>query len=797
MTLYEKSLVTLELPAVLEMLANEAVSEEARAAARELRPAGTREEIEYRLAETTAAKHLMAVRGSPSFGGVTDVRASIRRADMGGVLSTTELLAIAALLRASADASAFAAGDRAERTVIDGLFDAIVVNKYLESKISSCIVAEDEIADSASSELADIRRHIRIAGDKIRQTLQRIIASPAYSKALQEPIVTMRSDRYVVPVKAEQKGAVPGLVHDVSASGATLFIEPMAVVELNNELRELQAREKKEIERILAMLSAECAHFGEDIIRNYEILVQLDLIFAKAKLSYRLRACEPELSADDRLALYRARHPLLDPKTAVPIDIRLGGKPEENGFDTLVITGPNTGGKTVTLKTLGLLSAMTYCGLHIPVGDGSRLPVYPKILADIGDEQSIEQSLSTFSSHIVNIAGIFKECVPGSLLLFDELGAGTDPAEGAALAVAIIERARAMGAYVAATTHYAELKAYALTTPGVVNASCEFDVETLRPTYRLLIGIPGKSNAFAISERLGLPKEIIDDARARVGTENAAFEDILESLERTRQAIEAERAETQRLLMEAREKAAEAEKDRAAAAREREKAASVARREAQSILRLARGEAEAAMRAIRQIRRSAVKDENWQKANEKRAEVFRRLNEAESRLAGRDDAPRPGEKPKRAIVPGDRVRLLALGVEADVIEIGPDGALTLQAGVMKVTARPDEVELLEGHTEKNIKKLIASAAAKEPSAGVSPELDLRGMTADEAIPVLEKYLDSARMARLNTVTIIHGKGTGALRAAVHAALRNEPGVARFRLGRFGEGETGVTIVELK
>ena len=797
MTLYEKSLTTLELPAVLEMLANEAVSEAARAAARDLRPADSREEIEYRLAETTAAKNLMVLRGSPSFGGVQDVRASIRRADLGGVLNTTELLAVAFLLRAAASASEYGAGDRAERTVIDGLFDAITVNKYLESKISTCIVAEDEIADAASSELADIRRHIRVTGDKIRQTLQRIITSPTYAKALQEPIITVKNDRYVVPVKAEQKGAVPGLVHDVSASGATFFIEPMTVVELNNTLRELFAREKKEIERILAELSAECAHFGEDIIRNYEILVRLDLIFAKAKLSYRLKASEPVLSEGDKLVFRHARHPLLDPKTAVPIDIRLGGKPEENGFDTLVITGPNTGGKTVTLKTLGLLSAMAYCGLHIPADDGSCLPVYPKILADIGDEQSIEQSLSTFSSHMVNIVGIFEACVPESLLLFDELGAGTDPAEGAALAVSIIERARKMGAYVAATTHYAELKAYALTTPGVMNASCEFDVETLRPTYRLLIGIPGKSNAFAISEKLGLPKSIIEDARRRVGTENAAFEDILESLERTRQTIEAERAESRRLLLKAQEEAAAAEKDRADAAREREKAAEVARREAESILKLAREEADAAMRAIRQTRRNAAKDANWQKTNEKRADVFRRLNEAEGLLTHREETPRKAQPPKRAIVQGDRVRLVSLNVEADVIEVAGDGNLTLQAGVMKVTAKPDEVELLEGHTQKTVKKFLAKGEEKAPSAGVSPELDLRGMMADEAVFALERYIDSARMAKLNTVTIIHGKGTGALRTAVHAALKNEPGVARYRLGRFGEGEMGVTIVELK
>lgn len=796
MNMYEKSLMTLELPAVLEMLSNEASSPEARQAARELRPAESREEIEYRLSETTAAKRLIALRGSPSFYGVRDVRPSVRRADLGGVLLTRELLDIAALLRAAAEARDYGTGEREERTAIDGLFEALTANKYLESRITSCIISEEEIADSASPELSDIRRHMRLTGDKIRQTLQRIISSPSYAKALQEPIVTMRNDRYVVPVKAEHKGAVPGLVHDVSSSGATFFIEPMAVVELNNELRELQAREKKEIERILAQLSAECAHFGEDILRNYEILVQLDLIFAKARLSYRLKGSEPALSQDDRLVFRRARHPLLDPKTAVPIDVRLGGTSREGGFDTLVITGPNTGGKTVTLKTLGLLAAMAYCGLHIPADEGSCLPLYPKILADIGDEQSIEQSLSTFSSHMVNIVGILGECVPGSLLLFDELGAGTDPAEGAALAVAIIERARNMGAYVAATTHYAELKAYALTTPGVMNASCEFDVETLRPTFRLLIGIPGKSNAFAISEKLGLPRDIIEDARRRVGAQDAAFEDILESLEKTRQTLEAEREEARRLLNEAREKAAQAEKDRQAAARERDRAKDTARREAEEILKNARREAEAALRAVRALRRKAAREADAQKTNEAGSEIFRRLNAAEGRLAPKEEARKAGPAP-RPIAPGDRVKLLALGVEADVVETAPDGTLTLQAGVMKVTARPDEVELLENPARKEIKKYLAASAAKAPSAGVSPEIDLRGMTTDEALAALEKYLDNARLARLNTVTIIHGKGTGALRAAVHAALRREPGVAGFRLGRFGEGEMGVTIVELR
>jgi DNA mismatch repair protein MutS2 len=797
MTIYEKSLATLELPAVLRMLADEAVSADAKQAALDLSPADDVHEVRFRLEETTAAKTMMALRGSPAFSGVKDVRSAIRRADMGGMLNTAELLDIASLLRAAASAIQYASGDRVDKTAIDGLFDAIRANKYLEGKISSCILGVAEIADAASSELSDIRRHMRLAGDKIRQSLNKIITSPAYGKALQEPIITVKNDRYVVPVKAEQKSAVPGLVHDVSASGATFFIEPMAVVQLNNEIRELLAREKKEIERILMELSAECAGFGEDIISDYTVLTALDLIFAKAKLSYKLKASEPALSEDGRLALRRARHPLLDQKTAVPIDIRLGGAGEEGGFDTLVITGPNTGGKTVTLKTLGLLSAMAYCGLHIPADDGSRVPVYKKILADIGDEQSIEQSLSTFSSHMTNIVRVLEECGPDTLLLFDELGAGTDPAEGAALAIAIIEYARGRGALVAAMTHYAELKVFALTTPGVMNASCEFDVETLRPTYRLLLGIPGKSNAFAISSKLGLPDAIVNDAKSRVGTESASFEDVLETLEKTRRDMENERNETRRLLREAEENAKKAEEYRSLTEREREKAAQLARRDANRILQDARAAADMAMEELKEMRRRADQNEDWQKTNERKAGIYRLLNEAESGLTSRVEDEIAPPAPDRPIAAGDRVKLVSLGTEADVVAVNSDGSLSLQAGVMKITAKPDEVRLVEGSTRQAVKKYLAQSASKLSSLAAKPEIDLRGMMTDEAIPLLERFLDSARLGKLETVTIIHGKGTGALRAAVQQTLRRDPNVKAFRLGRYGEGETGVTVVQLK
>ena len=538
-TQQEKSLVILELPQVLEQLSSHAVSETAKQAARELRPSPVQSEVRRRQAETSAAAGMMVLKGSPSFYGIKDVRSSLSRADLGGMLNTIELLDIAKVLSCARSIRAYGENDRtlAEKTVIDHLFASLQPDRHLEEKITFSIVGEDEIADAASPELATIRRQIRAATARARESLQKIISSSAYAKALQEPIITTRAERYVVPVKAEHRGEIPGLVHDVSASGATLFVEPMASVKANNELRELRAKEKAEIERILLELSADCAARRTDIDMDYLILTQLDLIFAKAKLSYQMGGMEPELS-NGTLRLMNARHPLLPKETAVPITVSLG---EE--FDTMVVTGPNTGGKTVTLKTIGLLNAMAQCGMHIPVSDGSCVPVFRCILADIGDEQSIEQSLSTFSSHMTNIVRILNECGEGSLVLFDELGAGTDPTEGAALAVAVIEAVRRRGAFVTATTHYAELKVYATTSPGVVNASCEFDVETLRPTYHLLVGIPGKSNAFAISRRLGLPEEIISEAKARVDTESASFEEVLTKLDALRQSMEREKTE--------------------------------------------------------------------------------------------------------------------------------------------------------------------------------------------------------------------------------------------------------------
>ncbi len=792
MDFYEKSLNTLELPIVLEMLAAEAVTEGGKEACLALRPSGDKLEVKTRLCETSAAKEMMVVRGSPSLSGIKDIRPSLSRADLGGSLNTTELLNIARVLQCARLVKGYVSDDKVGKTSIDHLFAALHANRFLEEKISSSIVGEDEIADSASSELANIRRKIRAAGARVRECLQKIISSPSYAKVLQEPIITMRSDRFVVPVKAECKGAIQGLVHDISASGATLFIEPMAAVKANNELRELAAKEKAEIERILAELSAECAAHAEDIASDYSYLVMLDTIFAKAKLSYKLNAMEPELR-DKGIILRRARHPLLPKDKAVPISLELG-----EDFDTLIITGPNTGGKTVTLKTIGLLNLMAQCGLHIPADDGSGVPVYRHILADIGDEQSIEQNLSTFSAHMTNIVHILDECDDDSLLLFDELGAGTDPTEGAALAIAVIEHARRLGADVAATTHYAELKVYATTEEGIQNASCEFDVETLSPTYRLLVGIPGKSNAFAISERLGLGKDIIDDAKARIGVQNASFEATIEKLEKTRLMLERDRTQAAQKLRDAEESAKKAAFLRAELSVRLEKADEKARREAERIIAEARETAESTFAELDDMRRQLNEEQQAQEINEARSELRRKLNETQNKVKAKaPETPAEDKKSARDVRAGDTVEIKSMGVKAEVIEVSPDGTLNLKAGIMTVKAKPDEVYLIEGHAAKQKKQSVTLAGSSVPRAAVSPEIDLRGMESIEAVNAAEQYIDSAVMGKLKTVTIIHGKGTGALRAAVQQMLKRNKAVKSFRLGRFGEGESGVTIVELK
>ena len=653
-------------------------------------------------------------------------------------------------------------------------------------------MSEEEIADTASTTLADIRRHMRIQSGKIKESLQKIISSPAYAKFLRDPIITIRQGRYVVPVRSECKNDVPGLVHDVSATGSTYFVEPMSAVNANNALRELQLKEQKEIERILAELSAEAAAYKENLELNVRLLVQLDVIFAKAKLAYHMNAWAPVMNDRGFVDLRKARHPLIDPKKVVPISVRLGGD-----FDTMIITGPNTGGKTVTLKTIGLLTLMAECGLHIPAGDGSTLSTFDAILADIGDEQSIAQSLSTFSSHMKTIVDVVDQCDSRTLVLFDELGAGTDPAEGAALAMALIEYCRKMGSRVVATTHYAELKLYAMRTKGVINASCEFDVETLQPTYRLLIGIPGKSNAFAISRKLGLSEDILKEAADLVGKSDKDFEDVLMQLEKQRQQMEAARMEAERLKRETASIKQQSEEYSLQLQKEKDKALEQARREAQQIIEDARRTANAASEELKALKKQLTENADTQNINQRQAELRRSLNEAEGRIrAGQKEKSRP--EPTRDILVGDTVELLKLGTKASVIAINKDGSYQLQAGVLKLTAKPDEVYLLEQENPYKVKGGRPAHSGREmKTTATSSEVDLRGMDSIEAICVLDRYLDEAMRSNLQSVRIIHGKGTGALRAAVHQSLRKNKYIKSFRLGVYGEGEDGVTIAEFK
>ena len=790
--LFEKSIRTLELPAVLEKLAAKAVSQAAKDRCLKLTPSTDVEEVLRLLDETDAAKERLGLHGSPSFSGVKDVSAALTRADHGGMLNTRELLDIAGVLTASRRVSDYDAQRQGEETVLDRLFASLHTNKYLEEQIRSAILDEETIADTASSELADIRRKMRLAASKGRQILQRIISSPSYAKVLQEALITQRVGRFVVPVKAECKGSMPGLVHDISSSGATLFVEPMGVVQANNELKELEAREQKEIDRILRQLSAACAAQMENILWDYDILVHLDVIFARAQLSYQLNASRPEVRRRGGVTLRRARHPLLDQARAVPITVELGQQ-----FDTLVITGPNTGGKTVTLKTIGLLCLMAQCGLHIPADSGSAVRVFHRVLADVGDEQSIEQSLSTFSAHMSNIVQILREVDDQSLLLFDELGAGTDPIEGAALAIAIIESARSQGALIAATTHYAELKTFAMTTAGVENASCEFDVQTLRPTYRLLIGIPGKSNAFAISRRLGLDESVIQAAQQQMDSDSVRFEDVLTQLEEKRQRLEKAQAEADRLWRQREEDARKARTFREQMEKAKENARTKGEAEAKRIVRQAQAQADEIFAQLDQLRRQQQKQLSFQELNDAKAAVRHSLNQAQDALHIHDQPQEPVYTPSRPIEVGDLVELPGVKMAASVLAVNNDDTLLLQAGKMKMTVKAQQVRLPEGQPKKKPAAPVGGSPKLNLQSRASSELDIRGYETLEAESVVENYIDSAVMAKLGTVTIIHGKGTGALRKAVHEMLKRNKAVKSFRLGRYGEGEAGVTVVELK
>ncbi|MBR7123151.1 MAG: endonuclease MutS2 [Oscillospiraceae bacterium] len=789
--LYERSIKKLELSQVLSLLAECAGSMEGRQACMSLTPSSDLDDVNLMLEETTVAVNLCTQKGNPSFSGVHDVSHYLDRADRGGCLQPKELLEIAAVLRCARTTKEYTAEDT-EITVLTPMFQSLTANKFLEDSIYRAIPSEEEIADAASTELADIRRHMRVQSSKIKDSLQKIVSSPSLSKFLREPIITLRQGRYVVPVKSECKNDIPGLVHDVSATGSTYFIEPMSAVSANNALRELELKEKQEIERILSALSAQVAVCREDICVNINTLIHLDVVFAKAKLAYKMKAWPPIMNDRGRVELRNARHPLIDAQKVVPISLRLG-----KDFDTMIITGPNTGGKTVTLKTIGLLTLMAECGLHTPAGDGSSLSTFDAILADIGDEQSIAQSLSTFSSHMRTIVDVVEQCDSRTLVLYDELGAGTDPAEGAALAISLIEFCRTMGSHVVATTHYAELKLYAMRTPGVMNASCEFNVDTLQPTYRLLIGVPGKSNAFAISRKLGLPENILKKASDLLSQSDKDFEEVLTQLEQQRQQMEAARKEAEGLRRETEEIKKRSEEYSRQLQEERVKALEQARREAKEIIEDARRTAHAASDEIKALKKQLTESGDFTNINQRQAELRRSLNDAESKLLDPSITVKR-KKPSRDILIGDMVELIKLGAKASVVSINKDGSYTLQAGILKLNAKPEEVYLLENeNTYMEGAKHPAHSGREMKMSAMSPEVDLRGMDSVEAISVLERYLDEAMRSNISSVRIIHGKGTGTLRAVVKQFLQKSRYVKKFRLGLYGEGEDGVTIAELK
>lgn len=783
----DKHTKALELDKILEMVAAEASSEDGAQLARKLSPVHTAAEAKWLLEETDAAFVAMAKFGAPSFYGMKNVTNPLRRAQAGGGLGLRELLDIGATLRTIRGLTQWWGKSESVRTALTGRFEVLSPNKYLEEKIFTCIVSEEEVADSASPALAAIRRKIRAASQRVRDQLDKLIRSPGHQKHLQESLVTQRGGRYVVPVKAEFRGEVPGLVHDTSASGATVFIEPMSVVELNNEIRVLRSDEQEEISRILLELSGEAGSFADSIIESYHYAVELDLIFAKAQVAYKMKAVVPQVGEDGKIVLHSARHPLIAKEKVVPTDITLGV-----GFDTLIITGPNTGGKTVALKTIGLLTLMAMCGLMIPAGEGSCVSVFRHILADIGDEQSIEQSLSTFSSHMVNIIQIFQVVDNSSLILLDELGAGTDPVEGAALAESIIEKLRSRGARLACTTHYAELKAYAIQTPGVENGCCEFDVATLRPTYRLLIGVPGKSNAFAISQRLGMDEAIVHRARELVSTESNAFEQVVGRLEEDRRKMEEELQSLRASAERAKQSEQEAQRLKEEAEAQFQKEVERARQEAAQIVQKTRRQADALLNELEDLRRQ----KNKQLSAEQKARLRSGLKEMESASdpvhQRRDDnytLPRP-------LQVGDDVLIYDIDKDATVLEEPKDGFVLVQAGIIKTRVPLSNIRLLSKRQlkKKNPGRTVTKSVST-PEA--SSSLDLRGQTVEEALMEVDSFLDRASRMHLSQVTIIHGKGTGALRAAVQQHLRRCAQVKSFRLGTYGEGESGVTIAELK
>lgn len=784
---------TLELDLILEKLAAECSCDDAKDLARGLKPACDMAEVEMLLQQTEDAFSLLARFGDPSFSGLKNVNNSLHRAAAGGSLNPKELLDIAYCLRALRTLDEWRNHSSGVKTSLDFFFEGITSNKYLETKILSCIVSEEEIADKASDTLFDIRKKIRSKENSIREKLDSLIHSSHYQQFLQEAIITQRNGRFVVPVKAECRGNVPGLVHDTSSTGATVFIEPASVVDANNDIKVLQGKERDEIMRILYELSAESGDFAESIKHSYESAIRLNLIFAKAHLAYKMKATKPILNNEGIICLKKARHPLIDPKKVVATDIALGDE-----YDTLVITGPNTGGKTVSLKTLGLLTLMTMCGLLIPVADRSRVSVFNNILVDIGDEQSIAQSLSTFSSHMVNIIDIMKKADDKSLILIDELGAGTDPVEGAALAVSIIEALREKGAIIAATTHYAELKAYALDTLGVTNGCCEFDIETLRPTYKLLIGVPGRSNAFAILKHLGMTQDVIDNAKAIVGSDNRDFEAVLEKLEASRHALEEERKVAEEMTERARkiEEKAQSEMDKIETLKARE--LDKAKREAQKLIDAAERKSSQFLLELDKLKKEQTSSNATEIARKTRRAVKAQMGEM-------DDLINPNEladnwdydyKLPRNPVPGDRIVIKGIG-EGEVLEFKNNNVF-VKSGLLKTRVKLSDIMILDKPKKKPVKtQHNVYRTSSRADADVKTEIDMRGETVDEALSELGLFIDRCVLNNIEEIRIIHGKGTGALRSAVTDYLKTHPNVSEYRLGRYGEGENGVTIAKLK
>ena len=781
---------TLELDKILERLAAQTTLADAHELALSLEPQTDPEKVKKLLQQTDDAVALSGRFGAPSFGGAVNCAGNLRRAQAGGCLTTGELLHIAHTLHIIRTVKEWQSRCASVETTLDPYFSGLISNKYLEDKITSAILSEDEISDKASAALSDIRRKIRTASSKAREVLDKIVHSSKYIKYLQDTIVTQRDGRYVVPVRAECRNNVPGLVHDTSSSGQTVFIEPMGVVQANNDIRMLKNKEEEEIERILFELSANAGDFADAIIRSYQSLTQLNLIFAKADLAYSMRASMPVINDRGVINLKQARHPLIPKDKVVPIDIHLGRE-----FDTLVITGPNTGGKTVTLKTLGLLTLMAMCGLLVPCADNSELSIFRRVLVDIGDEQSIEQSLSTFSAHMTNIIRIMKLANAGSLCLIDELGAGTDPVEGAALAIAILEKLRDRHAKIASTTHYAELKEFALRTEGVENGSCEFDVATLKPTYRLLIGVPGKSNAFAISKRLGMDSEVVERAQQLVSSENRQFEDVVEKLEKQRQSLEKQVENANRLTAQANTEKQKAENELKRAKADAEREIERARQEAQRIISRTRAQANALVEELEKARRE--KELSAESRSKLRRDIDRM--EAHADPVKLKNTPDEAYKLPRPLKVGDEVLVYDIDKNATVMAPpNKDGVVLVQAGMIKMRVDIKNLRLLKSKTKPNVPKFAATRSVPgRMDVRPQTEIDVRGQTAIEALGIVDKAIDNAVLSGVGKITIIHGKGTGVLRREINQHLRHHKAVKSQRLGTFGEGEDGVTIVELK